>query len=254
MGGHGGSHSKISGNFLLGIGRKWEGAVASRKRGKPKIQIHDLSRLPLDYDDETALSEALDQETHPIAIAILGAVMVEHELEKLLRPKFKRKDDRTWNVLVKRNGPLSTFSSKIVTGYAFGIYKEDVRDDLDIVRNIRNAFAHSKKLIDFDHPAVVEELTKASKTRLPVKYRKNTPVKLYAGLCWSLATKLIRIDRKRYRRRRVKSPFAKAFATSLGGLAGMPWTSFGIPGPAPGLPKIAGLQNPPLFPDDKKKK
>jgi hypothetical protein len=57
---------------------------------KPKLR--DLSRLPPEYADLVALSDALVEDQHPITTAILGAVMVEHELEQLLRSKLKHKE------------------------------------------------------------------------------------------------------------------------------------------------------------------
>ena len=64
-------------------------------------------------------------------------------------------------MLVDDIGPLNSFYSKIVIGYALGIYEMISVATYTIVCNIRNAFAHSKKLIQFDHPAVVNELRKA---------------------------------------------------------------------------------------------
>jgi len=67
-------------------------------------------------------------------------------------------------MLIADNRLLNSFYSKIVIGYALGIYDKGMRSDLTIVRNIRNAFAHSKTLIQFDHPAVVAELSVRPKT------------------------------------------------------------------------------------------
>src|SRR5262245_6781819 len=103
---------------------------------------------------------------------------------------------------------LNSFYSKIITGYALGIYDDGIRDNLHIVRNIRNAFAHSRKLIRFDHPAVVNELRKATRTALPKKSWKfkaqHVDIRapgLYMRLCYWLSNKLGRvyIRRMKYR-------------------------------------------------------
>jgi hypothetical protein len=162
--------------------------------------LRNLSRLPPEYDDIIALSEALSKEQQPITTAILGAVLVELHQERLLRFKLKHGDDETWKMLTADNGPLGSFHSKIAMGYALGIYDKDMRGDLNIVRNIRNAFAHSKKLIQFDHPAVVTELGKA--TRSAKKMWKSMPDAMrYKSLCYYLSTKLVRMYA-----RRIKSP------------------------------------------------
>jgi DNA-binding MltR family transcriptional regulator len=184
--------------------------MASRKA---KLKLRDLSRLQPEFQEARDVrSSVLHKKEHPIATAILGAVMVEHELEKLLRSKFKRKDDETWKMLVADNGPLNSFSSKIVAGYALGIYDKSMRDDLHIVRSIRNAFAHSKKLIQFDHLLIVKELGKSS-----TKFTKVEPSRAaseYAVLCCRLSTQLIHKS-KSYRR--AMSPLAALFTPPPGG-------------------------------------
>jgi len=40
------------------------------------------------------------------------------------------------------NAPLGTFSARIKTARALGLITEDERHDLDILRDLRNAFAH----------------------------------------------------------------------------------------------------------------
>jgi hypothetical protein len=52
----------------------------------------------------------------PVATAILGGVMVEHELEVLLRRRFLRNDDKVWKELIGDHGPMSSFSAKILMG------------------------------------------------------------------------------------------------------------------------------------------
>jgi DNA-binding MltR family transcriptional regulator len=161
-------------------------------------KLRDLSRLQLAHDDIIALFEAFGEGEHPIATAILGAVLIEHDLEELLRSKLKRKDDKTWAMLIAENGPLNSFSSKIAIGYALGIYDQRMHGDLNIVRSIRNAFAHSKKLIQFDHPAVVAELKKATRSALPkARWKLNDPKRCYAILCLRLSSKLAKIKFRR---------------------------------------------------------
>jgi hypothetical protein len=123
-------------------------------------------------------------------------------------------------MLVGDNGPLHSFYSKIVTGYALGIYDDGIRDNLHIVRNIRNAFAHSKKLIQFDHPAVVTELRKATASAIPKKHWKfNSPgnVFLYMSLCYWLSNKL---SRTYIRRMKSRYPSPSEFLKAL--LSGKP--------------------------------
>lgn len=125
----------------------------------------------------------------PIATAILGAALVEHELESELRLRFRRKDDSTWKDLSADSGPLGTFNQKIIAAYGFGILDGITKDGMNTVRNIRNAFAHSRQLIEFDHKLIVSELRKIT---LPM----NKRAKMYEDL--SLAQSLEKGPRTSY--------------------------------------------------------
>lgn len=46
-------------------------------------------------------------------------------------------------------GPLSTFSAKIEIAYAFDLFEADMFRDLKAIKDIRNAFAHSKDVVHF---------------------------------------------------------------------------------------------------------
>lgn len=126
-------------------------------RGKPKPSLRDLSRQIPTREQRTALAAAFD-EGAPFVTAILGQALVEHELETLLRTRFKNKDETTWARLTGENGPLNTFSQKITAGHAFGFYDEITRSYLNTIKLIRNAFAHPKRLIDFDEELIAKEL------------------------------------------------------------------------------------------------
>jgi hypothetical protein len=92
-------------------------------------------------------------------------------------------------------GPLSTFSNKILMGHALRIYDENTRCNLDIVRNIRNAFAHSKRPINFDHDLVIKELKKTNspvngrfkKDLARIKDLEHGPQFAYVFLCFVLS-------------------------------------------------------------------
>jgi DNA-binding MltR family transcriptional regulator len=86
--------------------------------------------------------------------AILGIGILETELEPMIRQRLQRKDDATWEKLTEDIGPLKSFHSKIVMAYALGIIDETMRENLHIVRRVRNVFAHAKILIDFTEETI----------------------------------------------------------------------------------------------------
>jgi DNA-binding MltR family transcriptional regulator len=248
--------------------------LGSRNRGKQKPKLADLSRATLTADDFSALMNALANPS-PIAAAIIGAVMVEHELEQFVRRRLSRKDDDTWRELVSDRGPLGTFSQKIVLGYAFGIYDEATRDNLNVVRSIRNAFAHSKKLIDFDNELIIAELKKIKPSRRWKKHfhpDKETARPIFANLCLMLCNVLLReqvtalkisdTQRKRAKFKRL-SPYAASLAPFLvpahSTNEGSPWrpppeNQTSDPTSATPLGMLSGLFGPASKSDDSKDK
>ena len=93
-----------------------------------------MSDFKFDLDN---FSTKIQKETD-ISCAILGASLLDAMLEEL----FKKQLKCFINELLNGMGPLSTFSSKIRLGCALGWFDDNVRGDLDIIRGIRNDFAH----------------------------------------------------------------------------------------------------------------
>jgi hypothetical protein len=169
----------------------------SRNRGR-KTRLRNDSRLPPKDEEVRALIAAFEQGGAPIVAAIVGAVLVEHELDTLLRARFTRKDNATWLLLTGENGTLDTFHRKIIAGYAFGIYDQQTRANLVIVRHIRNIFAHSQRIIDFNNELVIEHLDAIKLSRPDQKLldltrkEQNGAQNAYSALCAVLTAKLIK--------------------------------------------------------------
>jgi DNA-binding MltR family transcriptional regulator len=201
----------------------------SRNRGRPKPKLRDYSRTALTHEERLDLFDAVAKSNwHPIATAILGAVMVEHEIEILLRARLKKKDDPTWHELLDESGPFRSLHAKITMGHALGIYDEKLRDDLHVVRAIRNAFAHSKKLLTFDNALIIEELRAANsfnaRTKMGIKIGAEAIAlqACYAALCFTLSSKLMQrrvranhARNKRAEKRLQGSPLARALMGTL---------------------------------------
>ena len=86
--------------------------------------------------------------------AIILAAWVEQGLEQAIIGRFARNDNDT----IKRmqdHGSLNSFYAKNYLGYALGLYNQNTLRNLESIRKIRNAFAHSAIQIDFS----IEEIT-----------------------------------------------------------------------------------------------
>ena len=188
-------------------------------RGRKKPKLRDLSRDIPTKDELIAINRALG-EAHPTAAGILGAVVVEHDLETLLRDRLAKDNDELWAELTDDNGPLGTFFRKIKISRALKIIDDPTQQNLHIVRNIRNAFAHSKKLIDFDHPLIVAELRSLEIPRYNKRRHKDCKnlyygsKESYLSLCHFISMHLVRKHIKntstsnKRRLQKTGSPFA----------------------------------------------
>jgi hypothetical protein len=127
---------------LIGFWVFLRGVVMS-SRGQKKPKLSDLSRKALTREEKEVAENAF-LTGQPMVTALLGQAMVEYDLDRLLKTRFKKKDDDTWGELTGERGPLGSFSSKIIVGHAFDLFDDATRDHLDRIRRIRNQFAHAR--------------------------------------------------------------------------------------------------------------
>lgn len=84
------------------------------------------------------------------AFAIVSSSILEDNLEFAILSRFVDLSQRDIDYLFKGDAPLATFSAKIKIAFALGVFNVDVRADLNCIRDIRNAFAHARRSIDFN--------------------------------------------------------------------------------------------------------
>jgi len=98
--------------------------------------------------------EEANAEKNDRGAAILIATNLENALEsaiiRQLQLGSKRRD------LFGLNSPGGTFDFKIRIGHALRIFGDETRGNLDMIRSIRNTFAHAKIPIQFTEPAVTK--------------------------------------------------------------------------------------------------
>ena len=113
----------------------------------PKSRLRNRQLLPDDLDDfETRLHNDSDRGAVLVAAALLDA-----QLEDLLRSRLRHHQDK----LLGLDGPLATFANRIRFARAMELIEVAVESDLNIIRNIRNKFAHSfDQDLSFSDPEV----------------------------------------------------------------------------------------------------
>lgn len=97
-------------------------------------------------------TKQVDAEKNDRGAVLLIGSNLENILETALSRLFHHE---RFPLLLGNDKPAGSFFNKIVLGYAIDLYGQVTFDNLDIVRSIRNAFAHAKIPISFETPQVV---------------------------------------------------------------------------------------------------
>ncbi len=106
------------------------------------------------------VSDALSEESDR-ACVILVASWTDHLLRIKLAQEFSRGNSDARAALFLSNGPFATFSAKLNAVYCADWIDGDVYHDLQLIRKLRNDFAHSidsHTLHDEPFPAMVAKL------------------------------------------------------------------------------------------------
>lgn len=112
------------------------------------------------------------------ALAIVLAADTEEVLKEAIMTKFVALTATEETGLFGTDAPLSSLSGKIRMAYALNIVGKDIKHDLDIIRSIRNAFAHSRTHISFSTPEVKAacDLLRFINTQPAFEYAKERSV------------------------------------------------------------------------------
>ncbi|QOF76074.1 MltR family transcriptional regulator [Variovorax sp. 38R] len=81
--------------------------------------------------------------------ALVLAANLDNRLRELLIAHFLPVDGSKKEEIFEGNGPLSTFSSRITVANLCGLLSEAEHHDLNLIRKIRNFFAHEEENLNF---------------------------------------------------------------------------------------------------------
>jgi hypothetical protein len=115
--------------------------------------LKKLSKEPLTGDHAGPLIKEID-EGSPRSAVLIGGALVENALHTLILSRTVKLTSSEKDSLFGGYKPLSSFSAIISVGYAFGCFGPKTRDDLELTRLLRNTFAHTPQVIDFETPEV----------------------------------------------------------------------------------------------------
>ena len=127
----------------------------------------EASRLKEFMDFRTSLIQESDRGS-----VLMAAAFIEDKLGCLLESYFIE-NEKICKQLLKGNGALATFSSKINLTFLLGLIPENIFNDLHILRKIRNDFAHTASKISFETSSI-KDRTKALSTLSKKMLRDDT--------------------------------------------------------------------------------
>lgn len=119
--------------------------------------LRKLSRRVPSRPEIENIMKGLEKEPDLSAV-ITGGAIVEAALESLLKSKFRYRDSNLIGQLFLNRGPLMDFHSKIIVAQAFGVLTSPLAQELHSIKSIRNAFAHSKVPLGFEHEPIAREM------------------------------------------------------------------------------------------------
>lgn len=104
--------------------------------GKAVERYFDLNKALIDFHDLFNLRNGDDR-----TIAIIGGTFLEMTLEHILFSFFPD-NNKDVEKMMDFNQPMGNFSNKITMAYCLGLIEKVIKEDLNLVRKIRNEFAH----------------------------------------------------------------------------------------------------------------
>jgi DNA-binding MltR family transcriptional regulator len=115
--------------------------------------------------DVKLILDNLDKESDRSA-ALVASSLLDTTLERVLRHSMTRKDRELNNQLFQQRGPLGDFYSKVIIANAFGVISEKMAAELNIIRNIRNVFAHATSSLSFETEEIAAEIKRSEILRV----------------------------------------------------------------------------------------
>lgn len=123
------------------------------------------------------------------AAGITAASYLESSLEGTLTYRLKKIGATMVDEIFRGDAPLGTFAAKIKFAFSIGLLGEKTRHDFNCIREIRNAFAHSKLQATFETPEVKSVCWQIGFPRWPSgtgavkKEEKGAPRLQFAASC-----------------------------------------------------------------------
>jgi hypothetical protein len=136
------------------------------------------------YKDRLAIVEAADLQAELTgssdrSAVITLSVFLDDAVEFLLATNIRRQNTKPeFDNAFRFEGPLGTFSARIEIAYLFKLIDETLRDQLNNIRELRNACAHSKRPITFATPELANVCKRILYPKGTFRLQGDTPADL----------------------------------------------------------------------------
>src|SRR5574341_444107 len=118
----------------------------------------DKSQVTLSADDLASFLEEFQHES-PRASVLVGASYLDYCLGKIIAA-FLADEKLAEDLLNGFNAPLGTFDARIRMAYALGLISNEEYHNLELIRKIRNEFAHGLHGLSFTHQNILKHSRK----------------------------------------------------------------------------------------------
>jgi hypothetical protein len=115
-----------------------------------------LKTKPTREDIQRALIE-LDTDG-PRGAVVLGHALIEDAMRSAISHQMRPLREEEHSQLFRGTSPLSSASAMTRVAFAFKIIGSKARNDLDRLRELRNAFAHAQAILTFESEPVSAQL------------------------------------------------------------------------------------------------
>jgi hypothetical protein len=123
-------------------------------RDKARSELKKFSRRPPTDDEFNIIINELQFEKNDKSVALLAASVLDDVLQEALRTFFRDLNSTEFSNLFDPDMPLGSFSAKARIAYAMRLCERRDTKNLDCIREVRNAFAHSIKPVSFNTPEI----------------------------------------------------------------------------------------------------
>ena len=150
-------------------------------KGRPRVTF---STPPEQQDYNDFLKEFTKETDRGAALA--SAALIDEWLANTLRAFFADGESAKW--LLKPGGPLYTLKSRTEAAFALRLIDKEEHRNIELIRKIRNEFAHSWKSLSFELDPIQSYCQKLSKTAPAIvsdKKKSNNRV-IFVYTVWDL--------------------------------------------------------------------